>query len=71
MRFTSEEAEEIGEALLDAVTLGRSTKTSVNITTTRSGKFIALVGDKDCGTWFEVDPPTEEPEALTPLKVAV
>ncbi len=71
MRLTSEEAEEIGEALLDAVTLGRSTKASVNITTTRSGKYVALVGDKDCGTRYEVDPPTEEPESLTPLKVAV
>lgn len=62
MRLTLETAEEMGEALLDAVELARKTNGEVALTTTRSGKWIALSGDHDCGTRFTVDPPIEMPD---------
>ena len=62
MRLTLETAEEMGEALLDAVELAKKTKEEVALTTTRSGKWLAISGDHDCGTRFTVDPPIEKPD---------
>ena len=61
MRLTLETAEEMGEALLDAVELAKKTNEEVGLTTTRSGRWLAIVGDHDCGTRLTVDPPTEMP----------
>jgi hypothetical protein len=62
MRLTLETAEEMGEALLDAVDLAKKTKEEVALTTTRSGKWLAISGEHDCGTRLIVDPPIEKPD---------
>ena len=62
MRLTFETAEEMGEALLDAVVLAKKTNTEVAITTTKLGKWVAFSGDHDCGTRITVDPPIEMPD---------
>lgn len=68
MRLTLETASEMGEALLDAVELAKNINEEVGLTTTRSGKWLAISGDHDCGTRFVVDPPIKMPDAPT-LKV--
>ena len=55
MRFTNNEAVELGNALLDAVELSKKCNDEVNITSTRSGNLLAIHGDKDCGTRYTVD----------------
>lgn len=62
MRFTNNEAVELGNALLDAVELSEKCNDEVNITSTRSGNLLAIHGDKDCGTRYIVDPPIIEPD---------
>ena len=69
MRFTNNEAVELGNALLDAVELSTKCKEEVNITSTKSGNLLAIHGDKDCGTRYTVDPPIEMPD--TPKLKAV
>jgi len=69
MRICFETAEEMGNALLDAVELGRQTGQEVVISSTLNNKWLAFVGDPDSGTRFRVDPPIEKPD--TPyLRVA-
>lgn len=70
MRFTNNEAVELGNALLDAVELSKKCKDEVNITSTRSGNLLAIHGDKDCGTRYTVDPPFDETDTGG-IKVAV
>jgi len=65
MRLTLETASEMGEALLDAVELAKNINEEVGLTTTRSGKWLAISGDHDCGTRFVVDPPIKMPDAPT------
>lgn len=69
MRFTNNEAVELGNALLDAVELSKKCNDEVNITSTRSGNLLAIHGDRDCGTRYTVDPPLDE--ADTPKFKAV
>jgi len=70
MRFTNNEAVELGNALLDAVELSKKCNDEVNITSTRSGNLLAIHGDKDCGTRYTVDPPFDETDTGG-IKVAV
>lgn len=70
MRLTLETAEEMGEALLDAVELAKKTNEEVGLTTTRSGKWLAIAGDHDCGTRMTVDPPPEMPD-IPKLKAVI
>jgi hypothetical protein len=69
MRLTLETAEEMGEALLDAVELAKKSNEEVALTTTKSGKWVAFSGDHDCGTRLIVDPPIKMPD--TPKLKAV
>lgn len=62
VKITFETAEEMGNALLDAVALANEHDEEVVITTTKADKWIALIGEQDCGTRFIVERPVEEPD---------
>ena len=59
MRMSVEEAEEFGNALLDAVALARENKSEAHITTL-GDKMLAFTGDKDVHTTLTIDPPEEK-----------
>ena len=62
MKITFETAEEMGNALLDAVALAKEHEEEVVITSTKANKWIALIGEQDCGTRFTVEPPVKQPD---------
>jgi len=62
MRFTHNEALELGNALLDAAELSQKWEKGVMITQTGSGRLVAIHGQDDCGTRYKVDPPIVEPD---------
>ena len=68
MKITFETAEEMGNALLDAVALSREHNEEVVITSTKANKWIALIGEQDCGTRFTVEPPITKPDDVN-LKI--
>lgn len=61
VKITYETAEEMGNALLDAVALAEEHKEEVVITSTKANKLIALIGEEDCGSRFVVEPPVSKP----------
>jgi hypothetical protein len=63
MRICFETAKEMGEALAHAVELAEKYNEEVVLTTTKGNKWIALVGESDCGTRFIVDPPVSKPDS--------
>ena len=62
MKFDYETAIEMGNALLDAAELAKEHNEDVTLTTTKNNKWIALIGEPDCGTRLFVEPPVEEPD---------
>lgn len=70
MRICYETAKEMAEALLIAVELAEKYDEEVVLTVTKTNKWIALIGDEDCGTRFKIDPPAEKHE-IPKLSIAV
>ncbi len=70
LKLDYETAKEFGAALLDAVDLAEKYNEEVSITVTKSNKWVAIVGDADCGTRYKVDPPPKKPKKRK-LKVVV
>ena len=62
MKFTYQEALELGNALLDGAELSNKYQSEVNLTQTKSGRLVAIHGDRDCCTMYTVDPPVSEPD---------
>ena len=62
MKFDYETAIEMGNALLDAAALAKSHKEDAILTTTKNNKWIAFIGEPDCGTHLFVEPPNPEPD---------
>ena len=62
MKFDYETAIEMGNALLDAAELAKAHNEDVTLTTTKNNKWIALIGEPDCGTRLFVEPPIPEPD---------
>jgi len=62
VKITFETAEEMGNALLDAVALAKEHDEEVVITSTKENNWISLIGEQDCGTRFIVEPPVKEPD---------
>lgn len=63
MRMSVEEAEEFGNALLDAVALARQNQSEAHITTLGKS-MVAFIGEEDSYTSMTVDPPEAMPEYL-------
>jgi hypothetical protein len=62
MKFDYETAIEMGNALLDAAALAKEHKEDATLTTTKNNKWIAFIGEPDCGTRLFVEPPIPEPD---------
>ena len=62
MKFTHKEALELGNALLDGAELSNKYQSEVNLTQTKSGRLVAIHGDKDFYTIYTIDPPVSEPD---------